>query len=183
MYAGSPSRRRRSSAYTTVYNGHLPPFGVPLPPPPLPPLPPAPMLIDRRSPSARKRAAADCTAADCCIAPYPTPRVIPLSPRTTDARSGTVLRAVMSHGDRSSTYAHTSTANSTPILTFDKDSFVKGRSRVIAWASAAADSNDDCVRPRGADRGTGSRVPTVVDLGNARGRRSAGCTCCCCRCR
>lgn len=66
VYAGPPSRRRRSSAYTTVYNGHLPPFEVPSPPLPPPPLPPpAPMPIDRRSPSARERAAANCR-----IGPY-----------------------------------------------------------------------------------------------------------------
>lgn len=57
----------------------------------------------------------------------------------------------------------------------------RARARDRVGFSAAADSDDGCVSAtRGADRGTGSRVPTVVDLGDARGRRSVGYTC---RCR
>lgn len=95
--------------------------------------------------------------------------------------------SVMSHGDHASNYA-CPTLQAYPgefqrardheqlvTLTFDLRFSSRG-------FSAAADSDGDCVRPRGADRETGSRVSTVVDLGNARGRRLVGYTCCCCWC-
>lgn len=94
------------------------------------------------------------------------------------SREDTVSRFIVSRITYQHSHRNSARKLYANIVLTDYSRLSKALAQSRVGSAAVADPDNDCVSSRRADRGTGSRVPILVDLGrNARGRRSVEYTC------